>query len=177
MLLSLFANCSRRSLKRSNFEQIAPFVVYKRVTVSNSLRSLMTKEWWEQFALFHEQISLSFIRSQKTSDSLENLMSKFPTLLKRKKKNVVLNLRIFYKVFPITVCVNLQTITIQWRAVIGFNSFFICNFYSPSEPFSFNAFLEMFWPQGFILLVTKYTQLHSWHRDSRDEGGDNFIFV
>ena len=31
-------------------KQFAPVALYKRATVSDSLRLLMTKEWWEQFA-------------------------------------------------------------------------------------------------------------------------------
>ena len=44
-------------------------------------QSLMTKKRGEQFALFHEQITLSLFRSQKTSHLLKKLMSEFPTLI------------------------------------------------------------------------------------------------
>ena len=54
--------------------------LYKRVTVSNSLRSLMTKERREQFALFHEQITHSLFCSKITSNWLEKPMSAFTTL-------------------------------------------------------------------------------------------------
>ena len=52
----------------------------KRATVSDSLKSLVTREWQERFALFHEQITLSLFRSQQTSKSLEKPMREFPTL-------------------------------------------------------------------------------------------------
>ena len=58
-------------------EKIAPVALYKRATVSDLLRSLMTKEQWEQFALFYEQITLSL---KKTSESLEKPMIEIPTL-------------------------------------------------------------------------------------------------
>ena len=55
-------------LLKSNHEQIAQVTLYKIATVSDSLRLLMTKERWEQFALFHERIALSFT---KIEESLE----------------------------------------------------------------------------------------------------------
>ena len=47
-----------RSLQKSNCEQFAQVAHYKRVTVSDSLRLLMTKEGQKRFAHFHEQIAL-----------------------------------------------------------------------------------------------------------------------
>ena len=55
-------------LLKSNHEQIAQVTLYKIATVSHSLRLLMTNERWEQFALFHERIALSFT---KIEESLE----------------------------------------------------------------------------------------------------------
>ena len=45
-------------------ERIAPVALYKRLTMSDSLRSLMTKERREKFALFHEWIAFSLLHSQ-----------------------------------------------------------------------------------------------------------------
>ena len=55
------ANRSHRSSLISSFLKSylsTPIALYKRVTVSDLLRSLMTKEWQELFILFHEQIAL-----------------------------------------------------------------------------------------------------------------------
>ena len=54
---------------------------FSPVNMSYSLRSLMTKEQLERFALFRERIILLLFRSQKTSESLEKPMSKFLTLV------------------------------------------------------------------------------------------------
>ena len=68
--------CSQRSLKKSYCEQITPVTLYKRATVSDSLPSLMTKEPWEQFTLFHKQITLSLTKNeqftQKTNEQIGN---------------------------------------------------------------------------------------------------------
>ena len=53
-------------------ERFALVPLYKRATVSDSLRLLMAKERPAQFALFLQQIALSLT---KKSDSLEKLMS------------------------------------------------------------------------------------------------------
>ena len=53
--------------------------LFKRVTVSDSLRLLMTKEPQERFTHFHERTALSHT---KTSDSLEKPMSEFLSLAK-----------------------------------------------------------------------------------------------
>ena len=45
-------------------ERIAPVALYKRLTMSDSLRSLMTTERREKFALFHEWIAFSLLHSQ-----------------------------------------------------------------------------------------------------------------
>ena len=66
--------------KKDNLEQIAPLAIYKKATISVSLLSLMTKERWEHFVLFHRQIALLFFCSQKMIASLKKLMSEFPTL-------------------------------------------------------------------------------------------------
>ena len=50
-------------------EWLAPIALFKRVTESDSLRSLMTKEWREQFTLFEQQIALLLT---KTSELLKN---------------------------------------------------------------------------------------------------------
>ena len=39
--------------------------VYKRVTLSDLLPSLMTKEWRERFALFHERVALSLTKNEQ----------------------------------------------------------------------------------------------------------------
>ena len=52
------ALCSVAPFKERR-ERFAFADLYKRATVSNSLRSLMTKEWWERFALFHQRIAFS----------------------------------------------------------------------------------------------------------------------
>ena len=74
---SLFRSKSLKS--KSVCERFAPVALYKRATLSNSLRLLMTKERREQFALFHKRITLLLT---KTSESLKQLMSLFPTLSK-----------------------------------------------------------------------------------------------
>ena len=62
-LLSLFkiewpwANCSYRFLQKRDHERFAQVNLYKRETMSDSLRLLMTKEQQEQFALFQKQIT------------------------------------------------------------------------------------------------------------------------
>ena len=71
------AICSYHSLQKSHCERIAPIALYKRATVSVSLKSLMTKERQERFALFHERIALLLT---KTIDLLKKPMSEFPTL-------------------------------------------------------------------------------------------------
>ena len=70
---------SHRSLQKSECGRITHFVLYKRVIVSDSLRSLMTEEQREQFTLFHKRIAISLFCLQKTSDSFEKLMGEFPT--------------------------------------------------------------------------------------------------
>ena len=66
------------SLQKCDHERIASIALYKRATMSDLLRLLMTKERQEQFSLFHELIALSLT---KKSDSLEKPRSDFPTLL------------------------------------------------------------------------------------------------
>ena len=63
---------------KERLERFAPVALYEQVIVSNLLRLFMTKEWQEQFALFHAQIVLSLT---KKSESLKKPMIKFPTLL------------------------------------------------------------------------------------------------
>ena len=75
-----WANCSGCSEWKSYHEWFAPVSLYKSATVSNLLRSLMTKEWQQQFALFHERIALLLFCPQKKSESLEKPMSEVPTL-------------------------------------------------------------------------------------------------
>ena len=73
-----WASCSHRSLQKSNCERYAQVAHDKRASVSDSLTSLFTKERQEQFPFFEERIALLLT---KTSELLEKLMSKFPTLL------------------------------------------------------------------------------------------------
>ena len=93
--------CSRRSLQKSDREQIALIALYKRATASkllttqerlwairsrrslkkttksDSLRWLFTKEQQEQISIFREQIALLLT---KTIDLLKKPKSKFLTL-------------------------------------------------------------------------------------------------
>ena len=86
-ILTLFAQLLFFKERR---EQIAPVTFYKRVTLSewlpsiykratlsDSLRLLMTKEQRERFALFTSEL---VFRSQKTSNLPKKPMSKVPTL-------------------------------------------------------------------------------------------------
>ena len=80
-----WANPSGRSglsEQKGDREWFAPVTLYKRVTVSNSLRSLMTKEQWEWFPLFHEVTGVSSrqthgLTSQAVDALLEN-QSEYP---------------------------------------------------------------------------------------------------
>ena len=72
---------SRHSLQKSDCGQFAQVAHEKRVTMSDLHRTCMTKEWRNQFALFHKWIALSLFPSQKMSKLLEKPMSKFPTLI------------------------------------------------------------------------------------------------
>ena len=60
-------------------EQFAQVTHDRRATMSDSLRLLMimTKEWQERFAFFHERIALSLTKNE----GIKKLMSKFPTLI------------------------------------------------------------------------------------------------
>ena len=64
------------SLKKSNCEGFAPIALYKRATMSNLLLLLMTKEWREWFAHFHEQFALSLTKidwfAWKTDERIPN---------------------------------------------------------------------------------------------------------
>ena len=76
------ANCSYRSslscsFLKSDCERIAQVDLTKRATVSDLLRSLKTKERWQQFALFHELIILSLTKNERIT---RKPMSEFPTL-------------------------------------------------------------------------------------------------
>ena len=62
------------------WERFALVALYKRVTMSDSLRLLMTKEWREQFTLFHKRINLLLFRSQKRVIHSKKTMSIFQTL-------------------------------------------------------------------------------------------------
>ena len=63
-----------RYLQKSDHEQITPVALYKRATMSDSLRLLTTKELRARF------MSELLFCSQKTSEVLEKLMREFPTL-------------------------------------------------------------------------------------------------
>ena len=57
--------------------RFTPVALYKRATMSNSLRSLMTKSNRSDSLFFMSEF---LFRSQKMSESLQKPMSKFPTL-------------------------------------------------------------------------------------------------
>ena len=63
-------------LFKERFEQFAPMAIYKRVTMSDSLRLLMTKEQQERNALFHQWIALSLTKNEqiarKTNERIPN---------------------------------------------------------------------------------------------------------
>ena len=65
---------------KSERERIA---LYKRLTVSNKLKSLMTKEQHERFSLFHKLIALSLTKKWAICSKL---MSEFPTLQNTPRK-------------------------------------------------------------------------------------------
>ena len=65
---------------KSERERIA---LYKRLTVSNKLKSLMTKERHERFSLFHKLIALSLTKKWAICSKL---MSEFPTLQNTPRK-------------------------------------------------------------------------------------------
>ena len=86
---------ANRSEQKSDREQFALVALFKRVTVSEPLSPLFSKEWpwaihsgrsWQKsygsdsLALLHKRIALAYFGSQKTSESLKKPMSKFPTL-------------------------------------------------------------------------------------------------
>ena len=49
---------------KDRLERFAPVAHYKRATVSNSLRLIMTKDWWVRLAVFHERIALSLTKKR-----------------------------------------------------------------------------------------------------------------
>ena len=51
--------------KKSNGERIDLFALYKRVTLSDSLPLLITKEQRERFAFFHQRITLSVTKNEQ----------------------------------------------------------------------------------------------------------------
>ena len=67
---------------KERLERFAPVALYEQVIVSNLLRLFMTKEWQEQFALFHAQIVLSLTKNkwiaQKTYDLISNPVKSWP---------------------------------------------------------------------------------------------------
>ena len=87
---SLLSRCFLKSdrsnllFKKSDHERIADVALYKRATMRDSLRSLMTKEQWSDLLFF---MSESIFSSQKTSNLIEKPMSKFPTLDRGKEKD------------------------------------------------------------------------------------------
>ena len=56
------SGCSEQKIDPERF---TPVALYKRATVSDSLRSLMTKEWQDRFALFHERIALLLTKNEQ----------------------------------------------------------------------------------------------------------------
>ena len=62
---------------KERLERFTPVALYKRATMSNSLRSLMTKSNRSDSLFFMSEF---LFRSQKMSESLQKPMSKFPTL-------------------------------------------------------------------------------------------------
>ena len=61
---------SPRFLQKSDRKRIAHVTLYKKATISESIPLIFKKERQERFSIFHERITFSFFRSQKTSDSL-----------------------------------------------------------------------------------------------------------
>ena len=61
---------------KEQLEWFAPVDLYKRANMSDSLRLLMTKVWWERFALFRERITLLLPKNeliaQKTDERIPN---------------------------------------------------------------------------------------------------------
>ena len=53
-------------------ERFALVALFKRATMSNSLRSLMTKERREWFPLFHEQIALSLTNNEQIAQKTDS---------------------------------------------------------------------------------------------------------
>ena len=102
LLLSLFVQSLRAagaigsccSLLKSDDEQITPIALYKRVAVSDFLRSLKTIEWLERFALFHQQIGLALFRSfahkKQAIRSKNRWVNSQPWIMKRICKSKIL---------------------------------------------------------------------------------------
>ena len=79
-------NCSCRSLLLSLFahslffkewlERFAPVALYKRATVSDLIRLLMTKDQWERFTLFTSELLFRYKKTklitQKTDERIPN---------------------------------------------------------------------------------------------------------
>ena len=97
MLKSIYCSSCLSSLIRSFLKSDLSnsLVLYKKVTMRDLLRSLMTKEQWERYAFCTRDLffftrellfftSESLFRSQKTSDLLKKPMSKFQTLVYNK---------------------------------------------------------------------------------------------
>ena len=97
-VLSPTANCcairSCCSLLKSDDERITPIALYKRVAVSDFLRSLKTIEWLERFALFHQQIGLALFRSfahkKQAIRSKNRWVNSQPWIMKRICKSKIL---------------------------------------------------------------------------------------
>ena len=62
---------------KERLERFTPVALYKRATMSNSLRSLMTKSNRSDSLFFMSEF---LFHSQKMSESLQKPMSEFPTL-------------------------------------------------------------------------------------------------
>ena len=60
---------------KKNCEQFAQVAHDKIATLSNLLRSLMTKEWWEQFALFFSSESLFHSQKGQIARKLDERIS------------------------------------------------------------------------------------------------------
>ena len=115
------------TLFKERLEQFAPISLYKRVTMSHLLRSLMTKEQRERFALFHEQIT--FLLTKKRVNRSKNQWANSQPCqveclqkLSWKLSLSSINLRI-YAVWPIMLHYYGQPIWIIYRYMDIYSTF------------------------------------------------------
>ena len=115
------------TLFKERLEQFAPISLYKRVTMSHLLRSLMTKEQRERFALFHEQITLLLTkkRANRSKNQWANSQPCQVECLQKLSWKLSLssiNLRI-YAVWPIMLHYYGQPIWIIYRYMDIYSTF------------------------------------------------------